>query len=154
MSASDNLGRQWKQPVLPGMGGPIKKHADLFNTTHRGYKLSYSQNIYHKNSSSPSISHSISATHRGKEVGKLEWEGDTPEITNIYVDEKHQRKGIATAMYNMARKLPTKEVLGHSSHRSDEGEAWSRKTEGYYPRAYNSNGSPISDEEVSESSKR
>lgn len=54
----------------------------------------------------------ITAYHipSGKEVGKMEWKLDSgdPEysaINHLEVDPKHQRKGIATAMWHYASSL-------------------------------------------------
>lgn len=117
--------------------GKIQKVEPMYERKHKGYSLSYTQDILRPNSSNVAINHTIIATHKGKTVGHLEWYNDEPEITNIHVDEKHRRKGLATAMYDMARNLPTKEGVEHSPIRTDAGEAWSRTTKGYYPRQEN-----------------
>ena len=137
------LFRSWRQMTFPGMGR-IKREQPMYERTHKGgYKLSYGQEVYRKNTSDPYTVHHIAATHRGKEVGRIEWDERTSEIGHIEVNEKHRRKGIATAMYNMARSLPTKEKLGHAPERTDLGDAWAKTTEDYYPRVRDEHGNML-----------
>lgn len=69
--------------------------------------------------------HKIVATHKGKNVGHLEWHPFGSEIAGVGINEEHRRKGVATAMFNMANEL-TKGALHHSSTITPEGEAWAR----------------------------
>lgn len=128
--------KQFEQPALPGMGS-LKKEDSLYRRHHRGYQLNYSNEVKRPNSSLPWMTHRITATFRGKTVGHVEWDENMPEVSSIQVDPKHQRKGIATAMYNMASDLPTKRPIEHSDDRTPEGEAWSKSTHNYYPSRSN-----------------
>lgn len=135
--ASRNLSRaQFTQPALPGM--PLAKKEDsTYRRHHKGYRLDYSNEVRKPNSSSPWMTHKITSTFRGKDVGHIEWDEKVPEVSDIQVAPKHQRKGIATAMYNMASDLPTKYQVEHSNDRTPEGEAWSKTTSNYYPSKSN-----------------
>lgn len=63
-------------------------------------------------------------------LGTLDWNRKGGEINYIEVHEDHQRKGLATAMYNYAndlskaRKSIAKPV--HSKSLTDEGEKWKK----------------------------
>lgn len=69
-------------------------------------------------------------------VGSLSWNGrkKTPgynpgEIKMIHVAPEYQRKGIATAMFGVARNLPKPfSKAQHSPDRTEDGEAWARTT--------------------------
>jgi GNAT superfamily N-acetyltransferase len=136
MAAEDNLSKgQFNQPTLPGMSS-VKKEDSTYRRFHKGYQLDYSNEVTRPNSSRPYLSHKITTTFRGKQVGHVEWFEHVPEVGDIQVHPKHQRKGIATAMYNMAASLPTKSPIEHSDSRTPEGEAWSQNTHNYYPRQY------------------
>ena len=132
MSASNNLGKQWRQPALPGIPA-AKKQDTLYSRRHKSYKLDYSNEVNRPNTSRPLMTHKITASLRGKPVGHIEWDEHVPEVADIQVHPKHQRKGIATAMYMMAASLPTKHEIEHSMDRTQAGEAWSKTTPNYYP---------------------
>jgi hypothetical protein len=128
--------KQFTQPTLPGMSA-AKKEDSLYRKHHNGYQLDYSNTVARPNSSRPFMTHKITATFRGKTVGHLTWDETPSEVSDIQVHQKHQRKGIATAMYNMASGLPTKYQVEHSNDRTPEGEAWSKTTSNYYPSKSN-----------------
>ena len=132
MSASDSLGRQWRQPALPGIPS-AKKQDSMYSRRHKSYKLNYSNEVNRPNTSRPLMTHKITASLRGKPVGHIEWDEHVPEVSDIQVHPKHQRKGLATAMYGMAASLPTKHEIEHSMERTAAGEAWSQTTHNYYP---------------------
>lgn len=71
------------------------------------------------------------STKSGKNVGYLMWEkpGDhndhIPTISSVRVNKPQQRKGVATAMLNHARKVePT---LQHGRALLPDGQAWAAK---------------------------
>jgi len=73
-------------------------------------------------------SHLIEA-YKGKygPIGHLEWSADTGEIKDVNVTPEHQRKGLATAMFNKAKTItPVK----HSAVRTPEGDAWAKSVGG------------------------
>jgi GNAT superfamily N-acetyltransferase len=62
-----------------------------------------------------------------KQIGSLATEGrDSSIIDGVYVDEEHQRQGIATAMLNMARTYaPDNMKISHSFSLTDDAKGWS-----------------------------
>jgi len=78
-------------------------------------------------------SHLIEA-YKGKygPVAHLEWDAKTGETKDINVTPEHQRKGLATAMWNMAQKSDKIKPV-HSSVRSVEGEKWAKSVGGKLP---------------------
>lgn len=66
-------------------------------------------------------------------VGVLLIHPKTNRIESVRVDPSHQRRGIATEMFNVAIQRLGKEPK-HSSDRSDEGDAWARSVGGTLPR--------------------
>jgi len=121
---------QFTQPTLPGI--TAKREDSTYRRSHKGYVLNYSNEVNRPNTSRPRLTHTISATLRGKKVGHVEWDESPSEVSDIQVAPKHQRKGLATAMYRMASDLPTKNPIEHSDDRTPEGEAWSQNTHNYY----------------------
>jgi ribosomal protein S18 acetylase RimI-like enzyme len=106
MSASDNLsGTQFKDYTLKFK--PAPEDDDMAN-------------------------HRIIAQHKGRRVGKMEWDTGTGDIQGIEVHPRHQRKGIATAMWNHAQEVSGNSV-GHSTIRSDEGDKWAQSVGGDIP---------------------
>jgi GNAT superfamily N-acetyltransferase len=73
-------------------------------------------------------SHLIEA-YKGKygPVAHLEWSADTGEIKDVKVEPEHQRKGLATAMFNKAKEVAP---IEHAANRTPEGEAWARSVGG------------------------
>ena len=65
-------------------------------------------------------------------VGSMTWHPGTHMITNIHVQEKFQRQGVATAMWEMGQ--ATRPTPKHSGDRTDAGEAWSKAVGGSRPR--------------------
>lgn len=79
--------------------------------------------------------HRVIAEHpqgRGGYAGALSWHPKTHEVTNIHVDESFQRKGLATAMWEMGQ--ASRPAPKHSADRTDAGEAWSKAVGGRRPR--------------------
>jgi GNAT superfamily N-acetyltransferase len=106
MSASDNLsGTQFKDYTLKFK--PAPEDDDMAN-------------------------HRIIAQHKGRRVGKMEWDTGTGDIQGIEVHPRHQRKGIATAMWNHAQEVSGNSV-GHSPVRTDEGDKWAQSVGGDIP---------------------
>ena len=62
-----------------------------------------------------------------KQIGSLATEGRNSSIIDgVYVDEEHQRQGIATAMLNMARTYaPDNMKISHSFSLTDDAKGWS-----------------------------
>lgn len=74
--------------------------------------------------------HEITAHHKGAQIGFLNWSGG---VNDIQVAKEHQRKGVATAMWNWAHTLADKhpgDILHpeHSTHRTPSGEKWAKST--------------------------
>lgn len=85
--------------------------------------------------------HLISAYHPEEgSVGSIEWNHKTGEISGVEVEEKHQRKGIATAMYRFGQDLSDKRKTvtkpQHSKARTDEGNAWAHSLGEKIPRKF------------------
>jgi ribosomal protein S18 acetylase RimI-like enzyme len=73
-------------------------------------------------------------------VGHLNWNDVTGQINEIHVDSGHRRKGLATRMYLMGKRIaannPTIILPVHSkSLRTPAGEAWAQSTHDYTPIA-------------------
>jgi hypothetical protein len=68
-------------------------------------------------------------------VGGLTWSKDTGDVTGVSVDTPHQRRGIATHMWAMARDYDP--PPRHSADRTDEGDAFARSTGDPLPRNVN-----------------
>jgi len=73
--------------------------------------------------------HTLDAGKDGS-YGHLSWDADTGKVNEVVVPEEHQRKGIATAMWNHAHKLAEEKGIKapvHSEVRTPEGDAWAKK---------------------------
>lgn len=105
MSASDHLSKQFKDYVIKFKPAPADD--DMAN-------------------------HKIIAQHKGRRVGKMEWDTGTGDIQNLEVHPRHQRKGIATAMWEHAQEI-SGNTVGHSPVRSDDGDAWAKSVGGDIP---------------------
>lgn len=74
-------------------------------------------------------------------LGHMQWSGhpgtDTGMLMSIDVDPEHQRKGIATGMFNHARELsaknPSIHEIQHSNFRTLDGDDWAQSTGHYVP---------------------
>jgi len=64
-------------------------------------------------------------------VGHLIWHPEG-EIQDVQVSEPHRRKGVATGMYEHAKRLKVKPPE-HSEFRTEEGDAWARAVGGHIP---------------------
>ena len=69
-------------------------------------------------------SHLVEA-YKGKfgPIGHLEWDATTGETKNVHVDPEHQRKGLATAMWNTAQNSGLIKPV-HSQAVSAQGKKW------------------------------
>lgn len=90
---------------------PIQfKHTDNENTT-SGY-------------------HRVSAISGGKEIGRIDWDGnETGRVNMVHVNEDLRRQGIATSLWNEAHNVSTREGLVgpvHDTELSGDGSAWSK----------------------------
>lgn len=74
--------------------------------------------------------HRIKATVGDADVGTMAW--SSHGIWNLTVEPEHQRKGLATAMWEMGQEA--KPRAKHSSDRTDAGDAWAKKVGGRLPR--------------------
>lgn len=74
--------------------------------------------------------HAIRAKREDRLVGAMTWR--TKELHNVHVDEEHQRKGIASAMWKMGQDARPR--VKHSSQRTDAGDAWAKSVGGRLPR--------------------
>jgi hypothetical protein len=73
--------------------------------------------------------HRIIAQHKGRKVGEMQVDIGTSQIQNIEVHPRHQRKGVATAMWNYAQDISGNNIH-HSPVRTDEGDAWAKTVGG------------------------
>lgn len=105
MAASDNLSKQFKDYTLKFK--PAPEDDNMAN-------------------------HKIIAQYKGRRVGRMEWDIGTGDIQGINVQPSHRRKGIATAMWNLAQDI-TGNNVGHSPVRSDEGDVWAKSVGGDIP---------------------
>ena len=64
-------------------------------------------------------------------AGSMNWHPKSREVTSVHVQEEHRRKGVATAMWNMAQAASPKPR--HSDDRTDAGDAWSKAVGGRRP---------------------
>lgn len=86
--------------------------------------------------------HNYNAYHKGEHVGMLQVYMDGG-ISDIQVVKEHQRKGVATAMFNYAIGKAGEQTPDgfyvpypeHSAHRTPSGEAWAKSTgkQHYFP---------------------
>lgn len=74
--------------------------------------------------------HKIVATYGDKIVGQLQW--STKQIEGLDVDNAHQRKGLATAMFKWGQEM--RPAPKHSNDRTDQGDAWAKAMGGKIPR--------------------
>jgi hypothetical protein len=79
--------------------------------------------------------HSIVAKKEDKPIGEMRWEKGLG-VSNVDVDPLHQRKGVATAMWNMGIELKKQDksipTIKHSQDRTEEGDSWAKKVGRYY----------------------
>ena len=82
------------------------------------------------------IDHAVNAYHKGSHVGYMVF-GHAGVVEDINVDKEHQRKGVATGMWNHAVSLggSTDKATGvripnieHSENRTAQGEEWAKST--------------------------
>lgn len=74
--------------------------------------------------------HKITALHAGQKVGHLMWGGENT-VHSIGVEPEHQRRGLATAMWNYGHEKNPH--LRHDTDRTEEGDAWAHKVGGAVP---------------------
>lgn len=73
-------------------------------------------------------------------IGHLNWNDRTGQINEIHVDPAHRRKGIATRMYSMGKRIAAIspnviEPIHSKKLRTPAGEAWAQSTPDYTPIA-------------------
>jgi GNAT superfamily N-acetyltransferase len=78
--------------------------------------------------------HVYTAHHKDDQIGYLHV-SQGGGISDMAVAKEHQRKGVATAMFNHAVGMAGKNVNGvrvphpeHSGHRTPSGDAWAKST--------------------------
>jgi GNAT superfamily N-acetyltransferase len=80
--------------------------------------------------------HNIVAKKEDKPIGAMRW-AHGRGVDSVDVNPEHQRKGVATAMWNMAIDLKKQDksipTIKHSQDRTYEGEDWAKKVGRYYP---------------------
>jgi len=70
----------------------------------------------------------ITAHHKGEQIGALTWDPGDGTILGVGVTPEHRRKGIATAMWDMAHTVPgTKPV--HNPKHSEDAAHWIKHLE-------------------------
>jgi GNAT superfamily N-acetyltransferase len=81
--------------------------------------------------------HRVVVRKEGREIGQLSWSPRHGEITDVFVDKEHRRKGIAGGMFSHAAHISsqfdTVPPPHHSPHRTAEGDAWARAVGGNLP---------------------
>jgi len=92
------------------------------------YKFQYSPGLRGE------VNHIVTATHPDSSdlVGYMEWTKDTGETRHIEVDKEHQRKGVATGMWNFAKNVAANSEgkirrPQHSRVQTKSGKAWVKK---------------------------
>lgn len=115
-------------------------------------KLRFQHTKEHDWSDESKMVHTLRAYNGNDYLGYMEWGGafEAPDtegsITSIEVHPEHQRKGVATALWNEGHRIarifsdprtypdPRDRVPApaHSAGRTRAGEAWSRTTSGYF----------------------
>ena len=92
--------------------------------------------LYKNTGEEPWTEHTVTAQHKGDSVGFMTW-GHSGGVIDIGVAKAHQRKGVATGMWNHALSLGgtvdkasgiTVPHAEHSAHRTRQGEAWAKST--------------------------
>lgn len=96
--------------------------------THGPYEMRYSTQDHGERKPR----HVIESFHGDAKVGEMSWYGTTGTIHKIDVEKEHSRRGLATAMWNMAQDAPKKPK--HSGDRTTQGDAWSKSVGGPRPR--------------------
>lgn len=74
--------------------------------------------------------HKIVATYGDTVVGQMSW--SSKQIEGLDVSDTHQRKGLATAMWNWGQEMRPRPK--HSNDRTDQGDAWAKAIGGPIPR--------------------
>lgn len=111
MAASDHLGPMFKDYVLRFTPGDVETEEP----------------------------HTVEAYSDATKVGYLDWHAEHGEIEDVDVLPEHQRKGIATAMYQRAQEVARTQNLVepvHSNLRSPSGDAWAQRVGGHNSRPY------------------
>ena len=79
-------------------------------------------------------SHVVTAMHPDSQypIGYMEWARDTGENVSVDVDKEHQRKGVATGMWNFAKNVAANSDgkirrPQHSRVQTKSGKAWAKK---------------------------
>ena len=91
---------------------------------------------YSNSEEEPWTEHTVEAHNKGERVGFMAF-GHSGGVIDMGVAKEHQRKGVATGMWNHALSLrgTTDKASGiripsveHSAHRTRQGEAWAKST--------------------------
>jgi len=95
------------------------------NADFHGYQFHYEPDLEN---------HMIVATHpEHGQVGALSWNPEG-EVDSVYVDTKHQRRGVATAMWQHAKAWALQNGENgpekHSEHLSEDGIRWAQAVGG------------------------
>lgn len=101
----------------------MSAHENLSSGQFKGYHVKLERGY---DNSSGYQDHSITATHATDGVvGRLTWDAGKGHIKDIRVNEEHQRRGVATQMYQHAKKHT---YIEHSNDRTVEGTKWAEST--------------------------
>jgi GNAT superfamily N-acetyltransferase len=80
------------------------------------------------------VNHVVTATHPDHDypIGFLVWKKDTGETLRVDVEKEHQRKGVATGMWNFAKNVAASSNdkirrPQHSRVQTKSGKAWAKK---------------------------
>lgn len=103
-------------------------HDAISGTQFKDYKLQYH---------APEMGqpyHRITAHQPGDDspnpAGEMRW--NARAVKDVFVDPAHQRRGIATAMWEAGQQVRPRPK--HSDDRTDAGDAWAKKVGGPVPR--------------------
>lgn len=58
-------------------------------------------------------------------IARLSWRPDTGEVVHLYVAAEYRRQGLATLMWDEARRLDSS--VQHSQYRTKAGDAWASR---------------------------
>ena len=105
----------------------------MSNLSNKQFPYTYS---YSNKEEEPWTEHTVTAHHKDERVGFITW-GNSGGVIDMGVTIEHQRKGVATGMWNHALSLGgiTDKASGilipnveHSGNRTRQGEEWAKST--------------------------
>lgn len=129
--------------TLHPTGRAFNRHIDEFDV--RGHQISvpeeegWSTRVRFERSSHPDLNHRIVVTQErpaplqgtfGRDVGRMSYHSETGRVEGIQTHENFARRGIATGMWDLAKRLHEQYgtvALMHSKTQTPEGRAWAQR---------------------------